>query len=388
MGKHTAKHTAGRAPKRPSVQADMTPEAPAAHRASNKRTLPIVLIAILGVLVVLLAAAALFIWRTSGMRNGMFEAQSTIPTPIPTVAPTAEPLKGEEPVIDADWIDANGDTWNYREDIVAILLMGIDYMNDEDRAEEGKTVNGGNADVLALAVLDTTSNTLSLLHIPRDTMAEVMILDESGNYQDMRTQNITTAHRYGDGGAVSCELTVDAVSRLLNGIPIQRYASVSYDVLYDLNDLIGGVTITFDEDEDFTDVDPDFAPGQTVTLTDEQLYRFVTYRDKTQLDSAYDRGQRHMLLLNVLFDQCKAAFQEDVSFPIQMYNRGMEYLTTNLTVSEIGFLAQQVFQADFHTDAVYTLEGEMTMGNVYAEYIPDQAWIHDYVVNTFCVPAE
>lgn len=366
----------------------MTPEAPAAHRASNKRTLPIVLIAILGVLVVLLAAAALFIWRTSGMRNGMFEAQSTIPTPIPTVAPTAEPLKGEEPVIDADWIDANGDTWNYREDIVAILLMGIDYMNDEDRAEEGKTVNGGNADVLALAVLDTTSNTLSLLHIPRDTMAEVMILDESGNYQDMRTQNITTAHRYGDGGAVSCELTVDAVSRLLNGIPIQRYASVSYDVLYDLNDLIGGVTITFDEDEDFTDVDPDFAPGQTVTLTDEQLYRFVTYRDKTQLDSAYDRGQRHMLLLNVLFDQCKAAFQEDVSFPIQMYNRGMEYLTTNLTVSEIGFLAQQVFQADFHTDAVYTLEGEMTMGNVYAEYIPDQAWIHDYVVNTFCVPAE
>lgn len=384
MGKHTAKHTS----KHESTQTGISSEVPSARRTPNKRALPIVLIVFLSILVVLMATAALFIWRSSAMRGDMFETQSTLPTPIPTTAPTPEPLKGEEPEIDADWIDENGDAWNYREDVIAILLMGVDYMNDEDRAEEGKTVTGGNADVLALAVLDTTGNTLSLLHIPRDTMTDILRLDSEGNFLDMVYTNITLAHSYGDGEALSCELTVDAVSRLLNSIPIQRYAAVSYDVLYDLNDLIGGVTLTLDEDEDFTDVDPAFTPGSTVTLTDEQLYRFVTYRNKTEVEGAYDRGQRHMLLLNVLFDQCKEAFLEDMTFPIQLYNRGMEYLTTNLTVSEISYLAQQVFQTDFRTDAVYTLEGEITMGEVYAEYIPDQEWIHDYVVNTFCVPAE
>lgn len=385
MGKHTSKHVAG-SPHRQTTDPSDIPVSSGTQR--KKRPLSIVLIVILGLIVLLLAIAAFFIWKTSGLRGNMFDTPTltaAVPTPEPTAAPE---LKGEELGIDADWIDEDGNAWNYRDDLIAILLMGVDYMSDEEHWDESMTFSGGNADVLALAVLDTTSNTLSLLHIPRDTMADILMLDSDGNYLDMIYTNITLAHSFGDGGELSCELTVDAVSRLLNGIPIQRYAAVSYDVLYELNDLVGGVTLTLDEDEDFSDIDSALTPGSTVTLTDEQLYRFVTYRDKTQLEGAYDRGQRHMLLLNVLFDQCKEAFQADMTFPIQMYNRALEYLTTNLTISEISYLAQQVFQADFHTDAVYTLDGEMTMGETYAEYIPDKEWIHNYVVETFCVPAE
>lgn len=386
MGKHTSKHLTGNTNRQTADPSD----APDSRSEQKKaRPLPIVLIVILGLLILLLAVAAFFIWKTSGLRGDMFGTASALPTPVSTPASSTTPeLKGEESFIDADWIDEDGNAWNYREDLVTVLLMGVDYMGDESHWSEDTVFNSGNADVLALAVLDTTNNTLSLLHIPRDTVADIMVLDEDGNYQDMVTRSIATAYSFGDGGDLSCELTADAVSRLLNGIPIQRYAAVSYDVLYELNDLVGGVTLTLDEDEDFSDIDSALTPGSTVTLTDEQLFRFVTYRDKTQLESAYDRGQRHMLLLNVLFDQCKEAFQADMTFPIQMYNRAIEYLTTNLTVSEIGYLAQQVFQADFHTDAVYTLDGDMTMGETYAEYIPDADWIHNYVVETFCVPAE
>ena len=376
MGKHTAAHTRKK-----------TQPSPDTCRTQKKRKVPLLLVVILGLFLLISAGAAWFVWNTSAIHGSMFTEASTLPTPIPSPTPTAAPdLKGDEPVLQADWIDDEGNAWNYREDLVAVLLIGVDYMSDETYWDEDMVFNGGNSDVLALAVLDTTNNTLSLLHIPRDTMAELLVLDPEGNYLDMTYTNISSAHSFGDGEKLSCDLTVDAVSRLLFGVPIQRYGAVSYDVLQDLSDLIGGVTLTLEKD--YTDIDPSFTAGSTVTLTGEQLRKFIIHRDANELDSAYDRGQRHMVLLNVLFDECKKAFQEDITFPIQMYNRAADYITTNLSVSEISYLAQQVFQADFHTDSVTTLQGEMTMGEEYAEYIPDLEWLHDYVAETFCVPAE
>lgn len=363
------------------------PETAREPAAPKKRLRSVVLILLPTLLVVLLAAAGWFFWQTSHIRGNMFANAASLPTPIPTATPAATPaLKGGEPLVQADWIDSEGNAWNYRDDLVTVLLMGVDYMGDESHWFGDMTFNSGNADVLALAVLNTTDNTLSLLHIPRDTMAEVLVLDADGNYLDMVTRSIATAYSFGDGAELSCELTVDAVSRLLYGVPIQRYGAVSYDILDKLNDLVGGVTLTLEED--FTVIDPAFTAGSTVTLTGDQLRQFITYRDTTQLSSAYDRGQRHMLLLNVLYDQCKAAFQEDITFPVQMYNRASDHITTNLNVVEISYLARQIFGADFSTDSVITLRGEMTMGEEYAEYIPDPEWLRNYVADTFCVPAE
>lgn len=380
------KHTPDPAPV-PEPEPSSAPETDQ-EPAAPKKHLPLALRLLLpALLVILLAAAGWFFWLTSDIRGNMFEATASLPTPIPTAAPSATPaLKGGNPLVQADWIDSEGNAWNYRDDLVTVLLMGVDYMGDESHWFGDMTFNSGNADVLALAVLDTTENTLSLLHIPRDTIAEIVVLDEEGNYQDMVSRSIATAYSFGDGGERSCELTVDAVSRLLYGIPIQRYGAVSYDILDDLNDLVGGVTLTLTED--LTAIDPAFTMGSTVTLTGEQLRQFIIYRDTSQLSSAYDRGQRHMLLLNTLYDRCKAAFQEDITFPVQMYNRASDHITTNLNVVEISYLARQIFRADFSTDSVITLQGEMTLGEEYAEYIPDPNWLGSYVADTFCVPAE
>ena len=34
------------------------------------------------------------------------------------------------------------------------------------------------------------------------------------------------------------------------------------------------------------------------------------------------------------------------------------------------------------------LPGETVMGERYAEFYPDETWLHDFVVEKFCVPAE
>jgi len=377
MGKHTANN------KTRSVPAKAT----APRLLTKKRTALIILLVVLGILLLLAAATCWFVWSTSGIHGNMFAKGNPLPASIPTAAPTPEPaLKGSTPVVKADWIDDEGNAWNYRDDLIIVLLMGVDYMADDSYWKDHIVSNGGNADILVLAALDPTNNTLSLLNIPRDSMADILMLDEEGNYVRMTRANVSTAHSYGDGGALSCDLTVDAVSRLLYGIPIQRYASVHFDVLDDFSDLIGGVTLTLEED--CTELDPAYTKGSTITLKGVELKNFVIQRDTSDLNSTHKRSQRHMMLLNVLYNQCKEAFLKDISFPIQLYNRAADHITTNLTIPEITYLARKGFSTDFGSDWVDTIPGETTMGEKYAEFVPDAQWLQNYLAENFCVPAE
>ncbi len=333
-------------------------------------------------MVLLLAGAAWLFWQYSGqLQDSMFQ-----PDPEEAMLPTASPAvtPGPEETVIPDWIDQDGNAYLYREDIVTVLLMGVDYMADESYWHEGTEYNGGNADALALAILDTTENTISLLYIPRDTMAELLVMDPEGNYQDMVYTNISAAHSYGDGGALSCQLTANAVSRLLHGIPIQRYAALDYDAIDAVNELLGGVELTLDQD--YTELDSAFTAGSTVKLTNSQFRTLITKRDATQLDSAFDRGLRHMALLEAMYTQCRTAFQGDLSLPIRLYNSTRDYVSTNLSLSEASYLAQQIFSADLSHIPVVTLEGQLVMGEQYAEYHPDAEWLYDFVVNTFCEP--
>lgn len=63
------------------------------------------------------------------------------------------------------------------------------------------------------------------------------------------------------------------------------------------------------------------------------------------------------------------------------------YLTTDLDLSEITFLAQNIGKINFNSDTIVKLPGESMMGEKYVEFHPDEQWLHDFVVATFCVPA-
>ena len=64
-----------------------------------------------------------------------------------------------------------------------------------------------------------------------------------------------------------------------------------------------------------------------------------------------------------------------------------DYLTTDLDLSEITFLARNIGKMDFSLDTIVSLPGETVMGEQYVEFYPDQEWIYDFVVDKFCEPA-
>lgn len=340
----------------------------------------IVLSSLAAVLVLAALAVGFLFWYSSTPHGGMFSSRnSAVPQPTDTV-------KQEVP-IDADWIDEKGNAYNYRDDVISILLMGVDYMADaKEFWDEDMVSNGGNADVLALVVMNTKTFDFDILYIPRDTIANVIVMDADGNYMDTIRTNISTSHSYGDGGKLSCQLTADAVSRLLMGAPVDRYAALNSDAILALNELVGGVQITFDSD--CTELHPSFYEGNTVRLNNLYFSMLVTYRDMDVTDSAYTRGMRIMNVLKALFDQLKEKIMENPAVALEIFSSFSEHITTDLDLSEITFLARNIGKMDFSMDAIVRLQGESVMGDEYAEFHADPEWIHDFVVEHFCVPVQ
>lgn len=379
-------------------------ESRAARRKKKKKktktwkTLAIVL-ASLAILLVLAAAAAWgFLRYTSRMRAGMFADRSSTAiqdarrlrdaekknsgeaAELPEVPEAADE---ERETLQADWIDKDGTAYRYREDVQSILLMGIDYMADPIHWRGDMVFNGGNADLLALVTLDAETNRLSILYIPRDTMTELLMLDADGNYLDTVVNNISAAHSYGDGGALSCELTAEAVSNLLCGVPISRFAAMDYESISAVNRAIGGLEITFPED--YSSVDYAFQKGVTMRLSDYQLNKLIRYRDHNQLDGAYQRGLRDLkLVLNAMLRQLKKQVKEDPTAALRIYNELLPYMTTNLSADEVSYLAQLVSKVGFDEDTVVHIPGVVTKGEDYAEFYPDEEWLRQYVIDNFC----
>lgn len=348
-------------------------------KAINPLKITAIVLSTLAALLVLAALGiGILLWYSGGIRGSMFSSRNA------AVSPT---MSTQEALIDADWIDENGNAYNYRDDVISILIMGIDYMGEsEDLWDEGTVSHGGNADVLGLVILDTTTFEFSILYIPRDTMTDVIAMGPEGNYIDTIQTNIATSHSYGDGGALSCQLTAEAVSRLLMGVPVNRYAALHCDAIYKLNEIVGGVRITFDSD--CTELHRSFTAGNTVTLNNLYLSMLLTYRDYENLDGANVRGMRIMNVIKAMFNQLKGSIMEDPSVALEIVNKLSAYLTTDLELSEITYLARNIGKMDFSSDTVVRLPGETVMGEKYAEFYADEQWIHDFVVEKFCVPAQ
>lgn len=133
-----------------------------------------------------------------------------------------------------------GVSYQYNDDILTFLLMGIDKEEEVERVESG--ISGGQSDAMFLIVLNPRSGELSIISIPRDTMTTIDYYDENGEFLISDLGQITLQHGYGDGAEISCERSVKAVSNLFYNLPIHGYCAINMGVIRILNNSIGGVS--------------------------------------------------------------------------------------------------------------------------------------------------
>ncbi|MDO5300534.1 MAG: LCP family protein [Clostridia bacterium] len=275
-----------------------------------------------------------------------------------------------------DTIEVDGTSYRRRKNVTSILLMGIDRANDT--VVTGYR-NGGQADFLQLVVIDSDEQKITRLQIDRDTMTPITILGVLGNQSGVRTSQICLSHGFGDGKEQSCELTVSAVSNLLLGTPIDSYIAMNLDGISILNDAVGGVTVTLEDD--FSALDASMTPGRTMTLVGDQAEIFVRSRRNIGVGTNEARMARQQQYIARLAEQLDGLIQADEAFIGSLYDELKPYLITNLSR---GALINRAWTSRAYGRTLHEIEGTYQVGtDEFMQFYADETVLQQIVLELF-----
>lgn len=272
-----------------------------------------------------------------------------------------------------------------RSGLTTILLAGTDRRPSHE-IDPLDFRNGGQADFLLLLVLDGENNTITPVHIDRDTITRITTLSVLGRVSGSRRSQICLAHSFGDGEAYSAELLSDAVSNLLGGIPVDYYFTMSMYAVPNLNDAIGGVQVTLTENDDFSYYDDEMTPGKTLTLTGRQAFYYTTRRYYVGDSSNAARQQRQRTYILAALEQLSGEMQRNPGVMSDLLTLAQEHITTNLTFGDLLPLALGALKSEINP--IQTLPGTHQVGsNGFVEFIVDEPALAQLIQDIFYEPA-
>lgn len=277
-------------------------------------------------------------------------------------------------------ITYNGKKYQYNALITTILYAGLD---SEGKLEADVSYsNKERADSILLAVLDKKNKKMSILSLSRDTMTEIRRYTRTGKDMGMYTTHLGYAYSYGDGGKVSCENLREAVSNLLDGIPIDEYAVTNQTSMTYINNLVGGVTLEVPND-DLTGLFPEMKKGATVRLDDSNITEYLHYRDTAADFSNEGRIQRQEAYVTAYVDQFRQQLETDPEDTWDRIEEMENYLQTSITRNKYIQLANLLDAVTFTGDDYYRLEGEDRKGDLHDEFYYDEEALHEKVIELF-----
>lgn len=282
-----------------------------------------------------------------------------------------------------EMITLNGVKYRQRSNLTTILLMGVDKDNERSSGQVPaylKYMDGGQADFLRLIVIDPTEKTIAQIAIDRDTMTPITVLGTLGSKVGYRTSQICLSHGFGDGKEQSCEFTVEAVSNLLFNVPIKYYIALDMDGISILNDLVGGVTVTLEDD--FSMLDPTMTKGTTMTLVGDQAEIFVRSRMSVGVGTNEARMARQQHFINSIMELLNAHIHEDKEFVGTLFDALSENLVASIGRAQM--LNEAWVARDYRRIETMTPEGTHQIGSDgYMEFHVNEDSLEQIVLDVF-----
>ena len=355
------------------------------------------ILCVLGILLALLAILAVIavvlvnVWRSTGRTSLLHHAQGNSADAAQTMQEAADEKNSsasgtqeaeESYELQEGQIRYNGKTYQYKENLMNILCLGID--SRDGIAKEKTPGKAGQADCVILAVLDDEAKTIQLINISRDSMVPVHVYATDGSFVEDRTEQLALQYAYGNGKDWSCQLMEEAVSELFYGLPIHGYCALSMNSIADLNDAVGGVTVTVPEE--LAELKPKlFTAGEVVTLRGELAYHFVHDRAYKSADVASNnkRIARQKTYAVAFVNQLKQGMKEDMTLPVKLYQTAEKQMVTSISLDQAVYLCTEYMNCSFDTDNIYTIDGEVTMGEKYAEFNVDDDALYQLILDVF-----
>lgn len=221
-------------------------------------------------------------------------------------------------------VEYEGKQYVEKTGVTAMLLMGVDR---EEGAQSYGARQGGQADFLMLVAIDHKYDRVYQLQIDRDTMAAVEMLGVLGNPTGTGVMQIALSHGFGVTDAACCRNTLKAVRTLLPGADIDIYGAFDMNAMSALNNALGGVTVTLEDD--MSALDPAMTAGTTLTLNDAQAELFVRSRMSVGDGTNSGRMQRQRAYLSAALDKFRSRMGEDSDYAAELYSQLAELMTTN-----------------------------------------------------------
>lgn len=278
-------------------------------------------------------------------------------------------------------LTVNGHTYRQRTNLTTILFMGIDQ---DERSDEMpaylRYLNGGQADFLRLMVLDPLDRTITQIEIDRDTMTPITMIGTMGGKLGYRTAQICLSHGFGDGKEQSCGFTVEAVSNLLYNIPIKYYAALNLSGISVLNDMLGGVTVTLEDD--FSHIDPAMTKGTTLTLVGKQAEIFVRSRMSVGVGTNEARMARQQQYMSQITELLNQKIHENSDFVGSLFDSLSPHLCTNMNRAQMINEAWSI--KDYTRLPLVSIEGVHQAGNDgYMQFLPDEKSLEQIILDVF-----
>lgn len=274
----------------------------------------------------------------------------------------------------------NGEIWHYREGLIQILCLGVD---GRDKAVENTAYGfGPRADAIYLVTLDTKQKKMTLLNISRDTITDIRIIDSYGTDAGLSATHLCMQYACGDGLDWSCEMTSEAVSRLLNGIPIHAYCALYWNAITPITDLAGPIGVEVPEYMTWVNP-PVFHESGWTEMDARQALEFVRDRDIESPGSNEVRSVYQQEFLQALFRAVKEKVKEDPRMIREFLSAVEEYLVTDLDTDETLLLALWAGIWGIDELDIKDLPGESVEGLVYDEFHVDVQASQELLIEMF-----
>ncbi len=214
-------------------------------------------------------------------------------------------------------------------------------------------VEGTRTDTMILFSIDTKSNNISAISIPRDTYFPT----EGHNKLGQKKLNA----RYGFKDVGGAEGLSDAIEELM-GIEIDHYIKVDYDAVAAIVSMLGGVEVDvpirmkYDDPYANPPLHIDFEPGLQKISGDEAMgyLRFRKSNDGKVREGDVQRIVRQQAFL-------KSAAKEALTFKLPFVaSKALEYVETDLSTKDVMLYTTSILGASMKDVHFYTLPMKST----------------------------
>jgi len=268
------------------------------------------------------------------------------------------------------------DSWYQKKDVETLLVMGVDNFGSVTGSDSYNNEN--QADFLVLFVKDNQTGESTAIHINRDTMTDITMLGVTGEAVGTQYAQLALAYNYGRGQNDSSRNTAEAVERLLYGIEVDKYITVTMDAVPIMNDWAGGVSV--EVLDDMTDVDAALAAGQNVRLSGEQALTYVRTRMGLEDSTNVNRMKRQRQYASAWVQTAQEKLK-DSDAVAQLIMDMSDHHFSDCNAETLAEFASGL--GENPTVEIYEIPGESIKGEEYIEFYADENALQQLVLDMF-----